>query len=117
PPPDLGAPNAHGTSARRGSPAASVTSRIAIRIRRTVAPLQADLMRPVALRPIDEEFRIEPYSSCGIGVELHHPAVDTLWIELRIDRAIKRVGEINAPAVAADLDHLRSTIELAVLGT
>src|SRR6266508_3065481 len=93
----------------------SAASRIAIRIRGAVTPLQADLMRPMALRPMDEEFRIERDTSGGVGVELDHPAVDALRIELRIDRAVERVGEINAPAVAADLDHLRSTTELAVL--
>src|SRR6266540_4138938 len=74
-------------------------------------------MRPVPFRPVDEEFRVECDTPRRGGVELDHPAVDALRIELRVDRAVERVGEINAPAVAADLHHLRSTIELAVLRT
>src|SRR5215831_15912235 len=92
-----------------------VTSRIAIGIRRAVAALQPHLVRSVPFRPIDEELGIERDTSRGPGVELDHPAVDPLRIELRIDRAVERVGEINAPAVATDLHHLWPAIELAVL--
>ena len=52
----------------------------------------------------------------GLRVELHHPAVDAVGIELRVDGAVERVGEIDAPAVAADLDHLRPAVERPVLG-
>src|SRR5690349_17652156 len=69
----------------------------------------------MALWPIDEELWIERDPAGGVGVELDHPAIDTLRVELRIDGAVKRVGEINATAIAADLDHLRPAIELAVL--
>src|SRR5690348_4731034 len=69
----------------------------------------------MALRPIDEELWIERDPAGGVGIELDHPAVDALRVELRIDGAVKRVGEINATAIAADLDHLRSASELAVL--
>src|SRR5947209_15245893 len=86
--------------------------RIAIRIGRAVAALQADLMRPMALRPIDEELRIERNPAIRARVELHHPAVDSLGIELRIDGAVKRIGEVDALPVAADLHHLRPAIEL-----
>ena len=41
--------------------------------------------------------------------------VDALGIELRIDRAVERVGEIDPPAVAADLDHLRPAVQRPVL--
>src|SRR5205807_10189523 len=51
-----------------------VASRIAIGIRRTVASLQPNLMRPMAFQPVDEEFRVEYDPSRGVGVELHHPA-------------------------------------------
>src|SRR6185295_17692348 len=39
---------------------------------------------------------------------------DSLRIELWVDRAIKRVGEIYTFAVAADLHHLRPAVEVAV---
>src|SRR5947209_18922847 len=73
-------------------------------------------MRSMALRPIDEELRIERNPAIRAGVELHHPAVDPFGIELRIDGAVERIGEVDAFAIAADLDHLGAAIELAVLG-
>src|SRR5882724_5749258 len=73
-------------------------------------------MRPVAHGPLDEEFRIEGDATLGLRVKLYHPAVDAIWIELRIDRAVERVGEIDPSAIAADLDHLRSAVERPVLG-
>src|SRR6476646_6814241 len=72
-------------------------------------------MRPVAHGPSDEEFRIEGDASLGLHVKLHHPAVDAIWIKLRIDRAVERVGKIDPSAIAADLDHLRSAVERPVL--
>src|SRR6516162_2133659 len=92
-------------------------SRITIRIRRTVASVKPDLVRSMVLRPFDEEFRIEGNAAFGLCVELHHPAVDSIGIQLRIDAAIERVCEIHALAVPADLDHLRRAAERAVLGT
>src|SRR5215469_3061571 len=90
-------------------------SRITEGIRRAVAALEPHLMRQLSLRPLDEEFGIEGDAAVGLGVELHHPAVEPAVVELRVDRAVKRVGEIDALPVAADLDHLRPTAELAVL--
>src|SRR5260370_16986039 len=93
------------------------SSRIAIRIRRTVAAFKAHLMRPVRRRPVDEEFGIEGNAAFRIGVELDHPSLDALGIELRIDGAVQRVCEIDAPSVAADLHHLRPAAECAVFGS
>src|SRR5262249_47611440 len=90
--------------------------RIAIGVGRAVAALQPHLVWPVALRPVDEEFRVEANAAFGLGIELDHPAVNAVGIELRIDRPIEGVGEIDPPPVAADLDHLRAAVELAVLG-
>src|SRR5215470_4526324 len=73
-------------------------------------------MRPMRGRPFDEEALVEGDATAEIGVELHHPAVDAVRIELRIDGAVERVGEIDALAVAANLHHLRPTVEIAVLG-
>src|SRR5947209_17270273 len=73
-------------------------------------------MRQPALGPIEEEFGIEGETALGLGVELHHPAVEAALVELWVDRAVERVGEIDAPPVAADLDHLWPAAELAVLG-
>src|SRR5437879_3932652 len=91
-------------------------SRITIGIRGAVAAVEPNLVRPMRLRPLDEEFRIERNAARGLGVELHHPAVDSIGIELRVDGAVERVGEIHPFAVPADLDHLRAAAERAVLG-
>src|SRR5437588_711512 len=95
---------------------ARTSSRIAVRIRRAVAAFEPHLVRQLSLGPGDEEFRVELEAAIGAGVELHHPAVESAFVELAVDRAIERIGEIDAPAVAADLDHLRPAGELAVLG-
>src|SRR5262249_25025283 len=90
-------------------------SRIAIGIRGAVSALQADLVRALPLGPIDKEFRVEGHTAFRLDVQLPHPAIDALGIELRIDRPVERAGEIDAAPVAADFDHLRAAIELAVL--
>src|SRR5215475_13751240 len=50
-------------------------SRIAIGVRRAVAPLQSYLMRQMALRPLDEERRVECEAAFRLGVKLDHPAL------------------------------------------
>src|SRR5262249_24270016 len=92
------------------------TAGVAMGAGRAVATVEPDLVRPVAVAPMDEELRIKGDAALGPHVELHHPAVDAIGIELGVDRAVKRVGEINPPAVPADLDHLRSAVERAVPG-
>src|SRR5258705_5499105 len=59
-----------------------ISSRIAIGIRRTVAAFEPHLVRPVRCRPVDEEFRIEADAAFRIGVELDHPSLDAVGIEL-----------------------------------
>src|SRR5215471_12103943 len=68
-------------------------------------------MRPMAGRPVDTEIAVELDAAVGLGIDLDHPTVEAFGVELRVDRAVERVGEVNAAAVAANLDHLRSTIE------
>src|SRR5260221_13284211 len=101
--------------AARAAHPALIASRVAIGIRRAVASLQPDLVRPMAFRPIDEEFGIARDVSARVGVELHHPAVDAFRVKLRIDRAVERFGEINVPPVAAGLAPLRAALLLAGL--
>src|SRR5260370_22233351 len=79
-----------------------ISSRIAIGIRRTVAAFKPHLVRPVRRRPLHEEFRIEADAAVRLGVELDHPSLDAVGIELRVDGALQRIGEINPPSVAAD---------------
>src|SRR5215469_5076512 len=68
-------------------------------------------MRPMAGRPVDKEIAVELDAAVGLGIDLDHPTVKALGVELRVDRAVERIGEVNAAAVAANLDHLRSAIE------
>src|SRR5260370_8188654 len=74
-----------------------------------------NLVRQMPLRPVEEEFRIDGDAAARLGVEFNHPAVEAAFVELRVDCAVERVGEIDALPVAADLDHLRAAAEFAVL--
>src|SRR5215470_15811398 len=79
----------------------------AIGIRRRVAALQAHLVRQQTLRPVDEKVGVKLDAALRLGVDLHRPSVDSVRIELGINRPVERAGEVNSPAVAAYLDHLR----------
>src|SRR5213075_496056 len=61
--------------------------------------------------PIDKEIAVELDATLRLGIDLDHPAVDALRVELRVDRAVERIREVDAAAVAAHLDHLGSAIE------
>src|SRR5262245_17817522 len=73
-------------------------------------------MRAMTFRPRDKEFRIEGDAAIRVRIELHHPAVDTFRVKLRIDCTVERIGEIDSLSVPADLDHLRSAVERAIRG-
>src|SRR5262249_16624726 len=96
------------------------SSRIAVGIRRAVAALQSNLVRQLALRPGNEEFRIEGDTAVRIGVELHHPAVESAVAKWRIERAGERMGEVHTPPdradVAADVRQVRAGGERGVFG-
>ena len=51
----------------------------------------------------------------SVGVELHHPSIHSFGIELLIDRAIKRIGEVNPPPITADLDRCGPPFRVAAL--
>ena len=56
-------------------------------------------------------------SALRLGVQLDHPAAHALGIKLLVPRSVKRVGEINALAVAADFHHLRPAIQRSLRST
>src|SRR5208337_765983 len=58
-----------------------------------------------------KEFRINLHAAVGFGIELYHPALNSVGIELRVPRRIKRVREIDAASVAAHLHHLRAAVQ------
>ena len=60
---------------------------------------------------LDEKLFIELHPALWVRVNLYHPTLHTIGKELFIPRGIERVGEIDAFAVAADLDHLRTAVE------
>src|SRR5262249_44578574 len=88
-----------------------LSSRIAVRVGRAVAALEAYLMRPMRLGPFDEEFRIECDTPSRLGIELHHPAFDACGKDLRADGAINEIVKVAPPPVATDLDHLWTAVE------
>src|ERR1700730_9376368 len=75
-----------GRGTRRAAPARSTarwSSWIAERVRGGVAAFQPDLVRPLALES-DEEIRIHGDPTLLVGVDLHHPTLDPVGIELWI---------------------------------
>src|SRR4051812_50153318 len=84
--------------------------REAVRVARRVAAGQADLVRALA-GELDVEVGVD--LEVAVAVELDHPAVDALRVELAVPRRVQRVRQVDALAVAAYLDHLRAPRQLA----
>jgi hypothetical protein len=63
-----------------------------------------------------KKIRVDPEAATRQRVHLHNPAANTFWVELRVSRAIQRIAEIDARAIAADFEHLRPAIQLATFG-
>src|SRR5688572_15848997 len=110
------APTLHRGGPRRTWPlrretSAPARSAVAIGVRGGVPTLQAYLVRspPAEVLAVWEEAVVdaEP-AGRGIGVDLRHPGADAVREELVVPGAVQRVGDVDAPAVAADLDHLRA---------
>src|SRR3954465_15675701 len=78
--------------------------REAVRVARGVAPGQSDLTRGAA-GELDVEVRVD--LQVAVAVELDHPAVDALRVELAVPRRVQRVRQVDALAVAAHLDPQR----------
>src|SRR5580700_75798 len=69
-----------------------------------------DLMAAEILE-FKKEFRVDLHAALGLGIELYHPAPNSVRIELRVPRRIKRVCEIDSTSVAAHLHHLRAAVQ------
>src|SRR3954449_3253344 len=89
---------------RRGS------RREAVRVARRVAAREANLVRALA-GELDVEVGVD--LQVAVAVELDHPAVDALRVELAVPARVERVRQVDALAVAAHLDHLRPAGQLA----
>src|SRR3712207_7073597 len=59
--------------------------------RSTLFPYTTLFRSQVTRRPVEEEVRIQRDPAPGAGVDLRHPALDPLRIELRVDRAVERI--------------------------
>src|SRR5690349_7627056 len=68
-------------------------------------------MRTMRGRPFEEKLRVERKAAARRRFELDHPSVEPVRIELVVDHAVQRVREVNALAVAAHFDHLRSAVQ------
>src|SRR5258706_4558761 len=84
-------------------------SGVAVRIRRSVAALEADLVRAHAVG-LEEEPGVQLHASRA-DIDLDHPAADAVRIELVIPGRVETVRELEALAVPADLDHLRTALQ------
>src|SRR3954451_24702025 len=82
--------------------------REAVRIRARVAALQVDLVRAFTFVELQHKPLIKLEAAVGRRVELGHPALDALRIELLVPARVQRVRDVDARGVATHLDHLRS---------
>src|ERR1700756_1808884 len=60
---------------------------------------------------LDKELFVELHRALRIQIDFRHPALNAIGIKLLVPRRVERVGKVAALAVAADLDHLRTTVE------
>src|SRR5687767_8860065 len=90
--------------------AASSCSGVTVGVRRGVTAFQSNLVGAHAFR-LQEEPRVQFHAAFGSHIDLDHPAADTIRVELFVPRRVEPVREVNALAVAADLDHLRATVQ------
>src|SRR5687767_5468995 len=85
-------------------------SGVAVRVRRRVATFQPDLVGAHTVC-LEEEPRVQIHAAFGSQIHLGHPTADTLRVELVIPGRIEPVGDVDALAVSADLDHLRAAVQ------
>src|SRR5437868_9010690 len=74
-----------------------------------------DLMGSLTLEG-HEEVGVNAQAALWRGVQLGGPAADALWIELGIPARVQGVGQVYPPSIAAQLDHLRPTVQRASFG-
>src|SRR5262252_3530564 len=59
----------------------------------------------------EQEPFIELHPTLRICIDLHHPTLNAVRIELFIPWGVERICEIDALAVTTDFDHLRAAVE------
>src|SRR5271155_1180976 len=66
---------------------------------------------PAEIPKLQKEFRINHHPALRLGIDFHHPAANSIRIELRVPGSIKRVSEIDSPPVATHFNHLRAAVQ------
>src|SRR5207244_11277312 len=69
-----------------------------------------------ALLECREEAFVQAQATLGLGMNRGRPAFDPVGVELLVPTRVKRVGEIGALPVAAELHHLRAAVQRSALG-
>src|SRR5919109_3212407 len=87
---------------------------IAVRICGSIASLQSHLVQ-TQLTGLDEEVRIQLHSAIGIRVNADHPSFKQVGIELVVPGAVQTVCHIHTLAITADLDHLWTAQQPAIV--
>ena len=67
-------------------------------------------MRAITIE-LHKEIRIYAETTYLIGIEFDHPTAHSIRIELLIPGVVEGVSEVNAPPIAAHLDHLWRTVQ------
>src|SRR5262245_31578001 len=94
----------------KGVQSASVKSNrwIAERIRRTIAALKPDLMRPISVRKAHPVVRCQLEAAARVRIGHDLSAWHAVGIKLVVPRRIERIGPVDPLAITANLDHLRT---------
>src|SRR6266851_6155533 len=66
-----------------------------------------------ALLRLDEELAVELEATVVTDVELRDPALQPVGVELVVPGFVQAVRDVDALAIAADLDHLGTAVERA----
>ena len=83
----------------------------AVRVARRIPALQAGLVhaQTAEVVAVREEARVDGHAAgLCVRVDAGHPSAHAVRVEDVVPPRVERVGEVHAPAVAADLHHLRS---------
>src|SRR4029077_1447001 len=112
-----GSPRGRGRSRRRPARARQVSNPlpsnsnrwVAERIRRAIAALKPDLMRPVSVRKAHPVVLCQLEAAARVRIGHDFSGWHAAGIELVIPRRIERVGPVDPLAITTDLDHLRTS--------
>src|SRR3974377_1613285 len=70
-------------------------------------------MRP-KVSELHKELGVKLNATVRCNLQLHHPSANPIGIELSVPGRVKGVGEEAGAAIAAEFDHLRTTIQCLI---